>query len=64
MGDKKRYEQFLLNFLSNSLKFTEENDLIQIMLKVLDRNRDSIRFQIMIEDTGKGISKEGKSKLF
>ena len=27
-GDERRYQQFLLNFLNNSLKFTEEGGMI------------------------------------
>ena len=32
IGDEMRYQQFLLNFLNNSLKFTEKGGMIQICL--------------------------------
>ena len=35
-GDSKRYLQFLLNFLSNALKFTNQNGEIKVSIKVLE----------------------------
>lgn len=34
-GDKRRYLQILLNFISNSLKFTKKGGFIKVHLKVL-----------------------------
>ena len=33
-GDQKRYEQILLNFISNALKFSNENSNVEIILNV------------------------------
>ena len=35
MGDQRRYLQIFLNFLSNSLKFTNRNGTITISVKVI-----------------------------
>ena len=35
-GDERRYLQILLNFLSNSLKFTNKNGVVKIGIKVLN----------------------------
>ena len=35
-GDKRRFVQTLLNFLSNALKFTDSDGVITVYLKVLD----------------------------
>jgi signal transduction histidine kinase len=35
-GDKRRFLQILLNFLSNSIKFTDKNGSITVSIKVLD----------------------------
>jgi signal transduction histidine kinase len=35
-GDQRRFLQILLNFLSNSLKFTNQNGKITVHIKILD----------------------------
>jgi len=34
-GDYNRYTQILINFVSNALKFSRENGVVQVHLKVL-----------------------------
>jgi len=35
-GDKRRYMQILLNFLSNAIKFTNSRGQVRIALEVID----------------------------
>lgn len=57
--DKSRVKQVLNNFISNAVKFTEDNGLITI--KISKDNQD-LRFEII--DSGIGISKNEIDKVF
>lgn len=57
-SDKHRIKQVILNFLSNSIKFTQNGD---IWLRVKDKINT---LQIQIEDTGEGISSSFLPSLF
>ncbi len=57
--DKTRIEQIILNLLSNAIKNTPPKGLIYITLKP-----DSKYVNIIIRDTGIGLTKEEKENLF
>ncbi len=57
--DEAKIKQVLNNLLSNSLKFTDSGGLITVTTK-----RDHGFAEIVVSDTGKGISDESKAKLF
>ena len=59
MGDPTRLQQILLNIVKNAAKFTEKG-YIHAMVERADDG--SILFKV--EDTGIGISKEARKKLF
>ncbi|KIC20099.1 TMAO reductase system sensor histidine kinase/response regulator TorS [Leisingera sp. ANG-Vp] len=62
-GDAAKLRQILFNLLSNSLKFTEEGEVI---LRVRANGEGNGRHQVAFEvsDTGMGISEEAKSRIF
>jgi signal transduction histidine kinase/CheY-like chemotaxis protein len=59
-GDELRISQVIINFLSNAVKFTPDNGKITITTEVFE---DSL-LNFSCTDTGIGISKEAKQKLF
>ncbi|MBN2068924.1 MAG: response regulator [Opitutales bacterium] len=61
--DEKRLKQVLLNLLSNAIKFTEEG-IVSLHLEGYRKNGRRVMLRFSISDTGIGISKEEKKKLF
>src|SRR5579872_3742506 len=62
-GDPYRLSQVLNNVLSNALKFTDEGH-INITTGIIARDEDDILIEIVIQDTGIGISKERLKTIF
>lgn len=56
--DFVKLERILLNFLSNSIKFTEKGKINLVCRKIEDY------LDISVEDNGIGISEEAKQKIF
>jgi PAS domain S-box-containing protein len=63
IADHLRIIQVLNNFIGNSFKFTNKG-YIQVDLKILDKDEKFINLQFSVIDTGIGIAKENKYKLF
>lgn len=59
MSDPNRLKQVLINFATNAAKFTEKGH-VKIGYRILSKSR--IRFYV--EDTGIGIKKENKERVF
>ena len=57
--DELKTKQILLNFLSNSVKFTKFR-YIKLKSEILENNK----IRISVEDTGVGIKDENKKYLF
>ncbi|HPR08527.1 MAG TPA: ATP-binding protein, partial [Denitromonas sp.] len=62
-GDPLRLGQILLNFLSNSLKFTETGS-ITLRAEVLETHRENVLLRWEVQDTGIGIAPESQKRLF
>lgn len=63
MGDPLRLGQVLLNLVSNSVKFTEEGEII-IKTTLLEEDSRFVRLQFEVVDTGIGMTKEQCDRLF
>ncbi len=62
-GDPFRIKQILLNLASNAIKFTSKGSVkVSLSLEKIEENVASLYFSV--QDTGIGISKENKGKLF
>ncbi len=63
IGDPLRFRQVLLNLINNAIKFTDKGK-IKIKSEVVSSSEEKVFVKLMVSDTGRGISKEGQSKLF
>ncbi|HQF27771.1 MAG TPA: PAS domain S-box protein [Bacteroidia bacterium] len=63
IGDQVRLNQVLVNLLGNAFKFTEAGT-VQLTVKKLQENPESLRLRFEISDTGIGISSEYLEKIF
>jgi len=62
-GDVTRLRQVLLNLLSNSVKFTEEGEVVlTVTAQPAEGGKAELAFAV--RDTGIGLSEEGMSRLF
>ena len=59
-ADRAKIKQVVHNIVSNAIKYTE-NGFVKILLS---KNKENKKIRIAVSDTGVGISKEMKSKLF
>jgi signal transduction histidine kinase len=58
VGDERRFEQILINIVSNALKYTKEGSV----KLTAHKNRDLV--EVRIEDTGIGMTSEDRDRLF
>lgn len=62
-GDSAKMSQIILNFISNSIKFTERGK-ITIQAECIDRTETDCQLKISVTDTGIGITPEQKAAIF
>ncbi|RYU86181.1 PAS domain S-box protein [Mucilaginibacter terrigena] len=63
IGDRARLIQILLNLVSNSVKFTAKGG-VNIDLKIIEQNDDTVRIRFGVSDTGIGIAKNKLNTIF
>ncbi|WP_432816647.1 GAF domain-containing protein [Sulfitobacter sp. JB4-11] len=62
-ADLTRMRQILLNLLSNAVKFTDEGEVVLSVTSPKGDTGNSL-LEFTVRDTGIGLTKEGKSRLF
>lgn len=63
MGDSLRVNQILLNLISNALKFTEQGSIF-VEIRVAEQVCERIRVEMLVQDTGIGMSAAQMERLF
>lgn len=61
--DPLRLSQVLNNFLSNAIKFTAQGRIV-VRADLIERLPDAERVRLSVEDTGIGIGREARERLF
>lgn len=65
VGDVNRIRQVLLNLISNAVKYTDGDGIIQVMVQeVSERSREVGCFVFTVEDNGRGMSEEFQKYVF
>ena len=63
LGDEKKINQILNNLLSNAAKYTNQGDTIRLEARQFRFHHNS-KYQVVVEDTGIGMSEEFQEHLF
>jgi signal transduction histidine kinase/CheY-like chemotaxis protein len=63
IGDPIRIRQITNNLLSNAIKFTQKGE-VQLNVRILPQDTNLSFLQIEVSDTGIGISKENRKRIF
>jgi two-component system sensor histidine kinase BarA len=68
VGDPLRLQQVLTNLVSNAVKFTEEGSVNVTMLLIkqpaVNNNANEVKIEIIVRDTGIGISPSQQQRIF
>ncbi len=64
--DADKLEKMVVNLLSNAFKFTPEGGcvLLQVSMTVREGNEEDIMLEIVVKDTGMGLTGEEQEKIF
>lgn len=63
MGDPTRFQQVLINLMTNAPKFTESGE-ISLSIDIAERNEDSVLVLSTVHDTGIGIDEDKRNIIF
>lgn len=63
MGDELRFNQVLLNLVSNAVKFSE-NGSVTVSLDIIEETGDQFIIELKVRDTGIGMTAEQQAALF
>ena len=62
-GDELRIMQVIVNFLSNSVKFTKQGE-IRVTFRQMYKTDNSVDLMVRVSDTGKGMEPEFVDRIF
>ncbi len=62
--DRLHCQQIIMNLLSNASKFTPEQGRIEFLIKQTNRNNNTISLEVIVSDTGSGMTKEFQKVMF
>lgn len=62
-GDKVRFSQVILNFVSNAVKFTNQGS-IKIGVQALETTENLVSLKVSVSDTGVGIAPENLKRVW
>jgi signal transduction histidine kinase/CheY-like chemotaxis protein/HPt (histidine-containing phosphotransfer) domain-containing protein len=63
VGDNRRLQQVLGNFISNAVKFTDRGQ-VKLLVSLVDVNNRLARLHFAVSDTGAGIADDQRDQLF
>ncbi len=64
MGDPTKISQVIVNLVSNAIKFTRSKGAVDVVIERVAESKEYITMMFSVSDTGIGISKSQKSKIF
>ncbi len=64
VGDEVRISQIMTNLLSNAVKFTPHEGHISLSINEIQREKGNAQIEIVVEDTGIGMSEEQQKRIF
>lgn len=62
-GDARRIRQIVMNLAGNSIKFTEQGEVV-VRVSVQSRHDSEVELLISVRDTGIGIAQEDQNRIF
>lgn len=62
--DKLRFEQVVLNLLSNAYKYNREGGSVMLSGRLSEEGENTLTYEIRVKDTGIGMSKEFSEHIF
>jgi len=62
-GDPLKLSQVLINLIGNSVKFTQNGEVV-VRVRKIDQHNNSIKINFEIQDNGVGISKKKQKTIF